>query len=285
MFSRSTRLLFFAISLVTTASSAIAATELPQAVAALPPTKAKPGRVQGRATDSNGKPLVGVMVHIYGTTMAGANTRFEVKTGADGRFNQRVPDGIYGVRAEYVVTKDGKSYTLALHPVDEVTSRQHDAEEGIGKDFVWLIAGLRPNETPGEAGTHNEPGKYYGGSLQVSVHTEGFSTEPPLPEGSTLIVELTPRGELFDGRPGETLTFRRTFTAATRSSSYWYPSDIPLGRYTLSIRLESPGTAARPLSVKQSLDFNGPFKPSVDLEVFPSTTTGIALPIQITVTP
>lgn len=261
-----------------------AKTVLPPAVTALPPTKAKSGYVQGRVTDSAGQPLAGVMIHIYGTTMAGANTRFEKPTGADGRFSQRVPEGIYGVRAEYVLEGE-TSYTLALHPIDGITARQHDSEEGIAKDFVWLVSGLRPGSTPGEPGTHNEPNKYYGGSLQISAHVEGFATEPPFPDGSTLIAELTPRGALLDGRPAQPLTFRRTFSPSIRSSSYWYPSDIPLGRYALRLSLEKPGQPAKPLTLKQSLDFNGDFKPTVDVDVLPSTTTGTALPIQITVKP
>lgn len=259
-------------------------TVLPPAVAALPPTKAKSGYVQGRVTDSAGQPLSGVMIHIYGTTFAGANTRFERPAGADGRFSQRVPDGIYGVRAEYVLEGE-TNYTFALHPIDGITARQHDSEEGIGKDFVWLISGLRPGATPGEPDTHNEPNKYYGGSLQVSAHVESSSTTPPFPDGSTLIAELTPRGPLLDGRPAQPLTFRRTFGPSVRSTDYWYPSDIPLGRYTLRLSLESPGQPAKPLTLKQSLDFNGDFKPAVDVDVLPSSSTGTPVPIQITVKP
>src|SRR5690606_27367396 len=86
------KLLFrFVVLLGLTVPAFAAKTEIPPAVAALPPTKAKAGYVQGRVTDSAGKPLAGVMIHIYGTTFAGENTRFERPTGADGRFSQRLP--------------------------------------------------------------------------------------------------------------------------------------------------------------------------------------------------
>lgn len=274
----------FSLLLAFALSASAAQTVIPPPVTALPATQPKTGYVQGRVTDSTGKPLAGATVHIYGTTMAGANTRFERATGADGRYSQRLPDGIYGVRADYVLEGE-TNYTLALHPIDGVTARQHDSEEGIAKDFVWLVSGLRPGSTPGEPGTHNEPGKYYGGSLQISAQVEGSSTTPPFPDGSTLIAELTPRGPLLDGRPAQPLDFRRTFSPTIRSTSNWYPSDIPLGRYTLRVSLETPGQAARPLTLKQSLDFNGDFQPAVDIDVLPSTSTGTALPIQITVKP
>lgn len=279
------KLLFrFVVLLGLTVPAFAAKTEIPPAVAALPPTKAKSGYVQGRVTDSAGKPLAGVMIHIYGTTFAGENTRFERPTGADGRFSQRLPDGIYGVRAEYVFEGEA-NYTLALHPIDGITAKQHDSEEGIAKDFVWLISGLRPGATPGEPGTHNEPNKYYGGSLQISAYEDSSTPNPPFPDGSTLIAELTPRGPLLDGRPVQPLTFRRTFGPSARSTSYWYPSDIPLGRYTLRLSLEKPGQPAKPLTLKQSLDFSGGFKSAVDVDVLPSASTGTPLPIQITVKP
>jgi hypothetical protein len=279
------KLLFrFVVLLGLTVPAFAAKTEIPPAVAALPPTKAKSGYVQGRVTDSAGKPLAGVMIHIYGTTFAGENTRFERPTGADGRFSQRLPDGIYGVRAEYVFEGEA-NYTLALHPIDGITAKRHDSEEGIAKDFVWLISGLRPGATPGEPGTHNEPNKYYGGSLQISAYEDSSTPNPPFADGSTLIAELTPRGPLLDGRPVQPLTFRRTFGPSARSTSYWYPSDIPLGRYTLRLSLEKPGQPAKPLTLKQSLDFSGGFKSAVDVDVLPSASTGTPLPIQITVKP
>ncbi len=255
------------------------------ATAAVPATRAKPGTVQGRATDTAGNPLGGVEIAIYGTTMAGENTRFELTTRADGTYRQRVPDGIYGVRAEYVFhAPDGQNYTVTLHPVDGVTGKRHDAEEGIAKDFVWKISGLRPDQTPGTPGTHNEPGKYYGGALQTSFLERGFGGVK-IPEGSTLVLTLEPQGTLLDGRPAQTLTFRRTFGPEAHASSYFYPSDIPLGHYTLSARLESPDGEGRDLRLKRSLDNQGDYAPSTTVDVVPDSSSGASLPIQIMIDP
>ncbi len=253
------------------------------AAAALPaPSTAKAGSIQGWVVNGAGQPLAGATVHVYGTTMAGANSRFEIKTGADGKYRRRLPDGIYGARAEHVFQQGGKNYTLALAPTDGTTSIVHDSEEGIAKDFVWRISGLKPGNTAGEPGTHNEPFKYYGGSLQVSV-ADIPSGLQPLPEGSTLIAELTPNGPLFDGSASKPLSFRRTFSAAVRSSGLWYPSDIPLGRYTLRFRLEQPGAAPRALEAQKSLG-NEPYAATVALDVIPDAS-GSVLPIQIRVKP
>jgi hypothetical protein len=249
------------------------------------PTEAKPGTAQGWTVKASGVPLIGATVAIYGTTMAGQNARFEVKTGKDGRYRQRLPEGIYGLRAEYVLRKDGRSYTLALDPTDGVTSKSHDSADGIAKDFVWRISGVRPGATPGEPGTHEEPFKYYGGSMQVSIYQEGFATGQPFPNGSTIIVKLTPEGPLFDGSTGKPVEFRRTFSEQVRSSSYWYPSDIPLGRYTVRLMVEQPGQPAHPLTLKKSLDFNGGYSDAISVDFLPSTSSGSSLPVQITAKP
>lgn len=246
-------------------------------------SKAKSGQVVGWAVDSAGKPLAGATVHIYGTTMAGQNTRFEKPVGRDGKFSQRVPDGIYGVRAEYVHQWNGRGYTMALHPIDGITARSHDSEEGIPKDFVWKISGLRPGQTAGEPGTHNEPGKYWGGSLQIGFHQPGFDSVT-VPDGATLVVTLNPEGPLFDGSRGSPLTFRRTFGGHVRATSYYYPADIPLGVYTLRVALEQGG-ATRALEVKKSLEFDAPFTAATQVEVLPDAASGAVLPIQITVKP
>ena len=248
------------------------------------PSKAKSGQVAGWVVDSAGQPLVGATVHIYGTTMAGENSRFEKLVGRDGKFAQRVPDGIYGVRAEYVHEWNGKSYTMNLHPVDGITSRTHDSEEGVAKDFVWKISGLRPGQKAGEAGTHNEPGKYWGGSLQIGFHQEKSFDTVTMPDGSTLVVTLTPQGPLFDGSQGAPVTFRRTFGGNVRASSYYYPADIPLGVYELRMALEEGG-AARLLTLKKSLEFDAPFTPSVVIEVVPDASLNTMTPVQITVKP
>jgi hypothetical protein len=239
--------------------------------------------VQGWVVDSVGAPLAGAIVHIYGTTMAGQNTRFEVTVGEDGRYRQRVPEGIYGVRAEYVFQSGDKSFPVTPHPVDGITARSHDSAEGVAKDFVWRIAGLRPGAKPGEAGTHTEPVKYYGGALQVSVLQEGFATEPPFPAGATIVANLTPEGTLFDGRPAKPVEFRRTFSDKVRSTAYWYPCDIPLGRYTLRLQLETLGQGTRALALKKSLDSKAEFSESVSLDIVPTSSSGASLPIQISV--
>ena len=244
----------------------------------------EPNTVQGRVTDAAGNPLPNTTIHIYGTTMAGENARFEVQPGPDGRYRQRVPEGIYGLRAEFRHTDAaGRPILLVLHPADGVTGQRHDSAEGIRKDFEWRISGLKPGQAAGEPGRHDEWGKYYGGSLQVSIAAERSDAPAAFPDGSVLTLTLTPRGPLLDGRPANPLTYERTFGCGVSAGSYWYPADIPLGTYDLAARLRTPDGADRPLPLRPGLGSHD-FAPSVTLDVLPAAD-GSVLPIQITVLP
>ncbi|MBW3637432.1 MAG: DUF4198 domain-containing protein, partial [Armatimonadetes bacterium] len=88
------------------------------------------GYVVGRVVNSAGKPLAGAEISIYGTTARGDRTRFDAITGANGVFSQRVPDGIYGVGAQWKTTYNGKNYTFNLAPDDGKTGVIHDAADG-----------------------------------------------------------------------------------------------------------------------------------------------------------
>lgn len=204
--------------------------------------------------------------------------------GPDGRYRQRVPEGIYGLRAEFRHTDAaGRPILLVLHPADGVTGQRHDSAEGIRKDFEWRISGLKPGQAAGEPGRHDEWGKYYGGSLQVSIAAERSDAPAAFPDGSVLTLTLTPRGPLLDGRPANPLTYERTFGCGVSAGSYWYPADIPLGTYDLAARLRTPDGADRPLPLRPSLGSHD-FAPSVTLDVLPAAD-GSVLPIQITVLP
>lgn len=213
--------------------------------------KARPHFIVGCVTNSAGQPLAGVEVGIYGQTVAGASVRFEAVTNAQGLYSQRLPEGFYGATAYLKKRFNNKNYKFTLPPADGSTSAKHDSAPGIVKNFVWRISGLRPGETPGEAGTYNEPKKYFGGYVYLKSRVEGFGGDRVyFPSGSTLQVTLTPRGPLMDGRKGQTKTFRRRFDKDIKDSIDWYLTDIPIGFYTLSAQLLTPGGAENGLGVR-----------------------------------
>jgi hypothetical protein len=249
------------------------------------PLKAKPGYVVGRAVNSAGRPLPGVTAGIYGTTIAGANTRFEAETDAAGLFSQRVPEGIYGVSAYYKVRFNNKNYNFTLFPKDGTTAKKHDSAPGVVKEFVWKIAGLKPGAEAGDADTGNEALKYYGGYVYLRSKEEGFGGDRVyFPAGSTLVVTLTPRGSLIDGSTGQVKTFRRAFAKDVTSGIATHLMDIPIGLYTLQAQVLLPGGTSKALGVKNSGAFDAPFAPSVNVDFEPTSFRDMQM-MQITVEP
>ncbi len=247
--------------------------------------KAKPGYVIGRAITTAGKPIPGVTVGIYGTTIAGENTRFEAETDAAGRFSQRVPEGIYGVSAYHRVRFNNKFYRFTLDPKDGTTAKKHDSAPGVVKEFVWKIAGLKPGQQASDADTGAEALKYYGGYVYLTSKQEGFGGDRVyFPAGSTLVVTMTPRGPRIDGSAGSPKTFRRAFAKDETSSIATHLMDIPVGLYTLTARLELPGGSSRDLGVKKALPYDAPFTPSVNVDFEPTGFEDLQM-MQITVAP
>jgi hypothetical protein len=239
----------------------------------IPALKARPNYVVGRVTDAAGQPVAGAEVAIYGTTMAGANTRFEAKTDARGLFSQRVPEGIYGVTAYLKKRFNDKNYKFTLPPTDGITAMKHDSSKGIVKNFVWRIRGLKPGETPGEAGTHTEPRKYFGGFVYLRSEEKGFGGDRVyFPAGSTLKITLTPRGPLMDGSKGQAKTFQRRFDKDVTNGISWYLTDIPIGLYTLSAQLSAPGGEIKTLGVKNvTSGFKDEFAPTAPINFEPTS--------------
>ncbi len=247
--------------------------------------KRKPLYVQGRVMTMGGRPLSGVEVGIYGTTARGDRTRFEAFTNANGTYSQRVPDGIYGVSAYYKTKYNGKNYNFTLHPEDGKTGINLDAVPGIVKNFRWKISGLKPGETVGEAGSHTETTKFYGGYVYVTSQEQG-TLESPIyfPAGSALVMTMTPRAKLIDGSIGKPKTFSRRFDKNIESGISWHLSDIPVGMYTLTAQLKQPDGTTQPLRLKKSLGFNDAYTPSINVD-FEPTSYGDMQMMQVTVKP
>lgn len=230
------------------------------------------GEVHGRVTSAAGAPLAGVEVRAYGTTMAGESVSRSFATDADGRYGGRLPDGIYGVSSEYHVRFNGHDYRYALDPADGVTGKRHDAAEGIVKNFVWKISGLKPGQQAGRPGSYGEGNKYYGGYVSVSSQERGFAPERPyFAQGTVLEITLTPQGPLIDGSSGEQKVYRYSFERDQRSSLAWYLDDVPVGSYRASARQIGADGTATPLRLKRSLDFRGEFTDSAVLDFAPTS--------------
>lgn len=237
-------------------------------VAALKPVR---GTIGGRITTMAGKPLANVAVNIWGTADSGAQVRYELKTDANGIYRQKLRPGVYGVSTEYHRQYNGSDYRFYLAPNDGKTGAQYDPTPGVVKNFTWKISGLKAGERPGEAGTHTEPNKYYGNSAQISIRQNGFDTFL-FPAGSSIEVIFTPVGSLIDGSTGKPQ--KRTFRYDGNTSSsgrYLYATDLPVGAYTAAATYVKPDGSREALGIKASLDFNGPFTPSVKVPFKPTS--------------
>jgi hypothetical protein len=219
---------------------------------ALPSRRA--GYVVGRAVNSQGKPLAGVRIRVFGTTTAGERTNFETKTGTNGTYAVRLPRGNYHVGwAHYLVAApSGPSYALPLHPNDGDISDQ-DSGPGIIENFTLKIAGRISSLK--DAGSDLS---YYGGTITV----EGGALEKGdflsgynyrFPQGSAVELTLTPKGALADGSAGRTLVLRRPVERGYIAEFL----DVPIGQYQVVARLVQADGAVQPLRVAVARPMSG----------------------------
>jgi hypothetical protein len=259
-----------------------------------PAIKPRPGYAVGRVTDGAGKPLAGVEVRISGTTLAtGSNASFRTRTDARGMYSQRVPDGIYRVRAEHKTTYNGSNYVFDMHPVNGIITDDLDSSSGIVKNFVWKTSGLLPGQTAGKEGTYDEITKYYGGYITINLASKGRVSNAArvvIPAKATLTLTLTPRGPRVDGSSGTPLTFKRTFaeqiddSLGSNLSSVAYLTDIPVGVYTAraSLLLQNGTTVSAPLQ-RSTKGVSEVFTPTVELPFTPFGEGGSTYPEHITI--
>ena len=215
----------------------------------LPAVQPEPGYIKGVVLDRHGDPIGGATVAVYGTTIAGANTRFEATTGADGSYRQRVPDGIYGVSAYAKTNYAGERFEIPVPAADGNNSIDLDAAQGGVENFVWFLEGLR------EAGlSPDDEYSYHGMSLTLSSATS-FAAAGHLAGGFVELL-LTPSGPLIDGSEGRPLVYLHQLgsdagTVGPTEGGYVDLDteilDIPLGSYTVTARLLSANGTATPL--------------------------------------
>ncbi len=242
-------------------------------------TKAEPGVVSGKITDSAGKPIEGAEVRILGTTSAGEDVSYYPKSGADGTYSTRVADGVYSIDASLTRDYSGRSFEFTLHPTDN-TDNEFDSQGGIARDFVWKLSGFEPG------GLKENYFSYYGGNIQMSYRTPDDAQfyGIPYPEESVATFTLTPTGPLADGSQGKPIKFERTAADLDRSdgaiddTSNLY--DIPLGPYTLTGTLKTPDGTSVPLVFRTAYT-QEQFAPSVEVNWTKPAITGGADPLSV----
>ena len=183
------------------------------ASACIKPANPPSGIVNGRVTDTQGRPVEGAAVIINNTVYF--NRNIVVTTDATGFYQYKMPatDSWY-VRGYVKVNFRGNEYELPLHP--DFTGAFTGAA-GKTVNLQWKLTGAIPSEF----GT----GGYYGGS---AVAQPGYD----MYDLTGVQLTLVPEGALIDGSTGATITQ----TVVKRSDGFVI-QDIPIGRYTITAKL------------------------------------------------
>lgn len=253
------------------------------------PSKAKVGSITGKAVDTQGRGIANATIEIEGVTKAGENTTLEVRTDANGSYSTKVPDGNYAVRAWFQRDYNGTRYSLGLLPVDNDQTRKDDSTKGIVKDFVWKLSGPMAFQLmkPDDVAYH------YGGSLTVYGNPPGrLSPLLKLADKFTLEITLTPNGPLIDGSAGQPITLKHPYANGTLNFNPDIPDrtfiDIPLGKYTATVKAIDPNGTVHNLRVAASWKGHraGPndLAASTDVEFAPITVgfPGLARDVETT---
>ena len=203
------------------------------------PPALEPQTVAGRITDVYGNVIedARLVVQLSGTTLAGERTNFDIEVDENGLYSQQVPDGLYRIYGFVEKEYNGHKYRLELDPEDKrpIGSNQ-GTKKGVVKNFVWKVAGLKPNADKKVATS------YYGGSIEltdVQQLNEGRRLGDRHP-GSKVVLTLKPRGALLDGTPARPQTIEVDAGAVANFIRPTY-MDIPLGDYVATARLVGPG--------------------------------------------
>nr|WP_293845595.1 carboxypeptidase-like regulatory domain-containing protein [uncultured Arsenicibacter sp.] len=197
------------------------------AVACTDPDAIDKGVVQGRVTDSQGKPVANAEIVASNTdyynktstgyTDANGNYRFNLPTG--------IAEGSYTVSGTVTMKFQGRNYKMALYTEN---SRVFSAYEGAVRNFQFRLTGKRAADAD-EDPQRDTP---LGGTVEVHHDVNNLEREN---------IELTfePVGTLIDGSTGKKLV-------KTMPADSYRLYDIPLGQYKITARDKASG---KPLGV------------------------------------
>ena len=229
------------------------------------PTTAKGGTIAGSARTADGRPI-GTFEVSYdgwpdgalGTMQNGriASPASGKVDGKDGRYSIKLPAGQYTTEAMANVTWHDKPYTFKLEPADgsDDSSRKPLTDsDGISRDYVWKLTGVRP----GRDATYEGSGwdrNFYGATVGMDVNQVELADRKPTgkslresdPDASVEFT-LVPSGKLIDGSDGKTIVEKievkraNTYSCGIRG--------IPTGDYKATAKLIKPDGTSEPLRV------------------------------------
>ncbi|MGA4669520.1 hypothetical protein ACPCG0_06935 [Propionibacteriaceae bacterium Y1923] len=136
-------------------------------------------------------------------------------TDADGAYRIELPRGdvtTWTMGGQVKIDYHGTTYTLGL----EADRAPFGSSEGAVRNLVLKVAGQWPQSND----------SYWGATINIHQDYESETIEL-----DTVELVMVPDGPLIDGSQGETITY---------SLTGWEVVDIPIGRYTVSLRHTRP---------------------------------------------
>ncbi|MCC6414846.1 MAG: carboxypeptidase regulatory-like domain-containing protein [Opitutaceae bacterium] len=197
----------------------------------------RPNYITGRTVKSDGSPLAGVKLRVFGTTDAGQRSSLNARSTANGAFSLRLPSGNFSLReAVWPVMHEGRSYALPLYLEGE-DNDDFDSTEGWAARLVLLMEG-KVSARKSDA----DESAWFGGTIEIELINSDRTSANALPENATLTLMLTPRGTRFDGTPAVPLTYSRgrSWRRADR-----FIVNVPLASYEAEATLADGGRQTR----------------------------------------
>ncbi|GAB1487662.1 hypothetical protein MASR2M8_01020 [Opitutaceae bacterium] len=193
--------------------------------------------ITGRTVKSDGSPLGGVQIRVFGTTDAGQRSSLNTRSKADGTFSLRLPSGNFSLReAVWPVTHGGRLYSLPLYLQGE-DNEDFDSTEGLTAQLTLLMEGKVSSRK-----ADTDESAWFGGTIEIELINSDGTSASSLPENGTLTIELTPRGTRFDGTNAAPFTYTRELSWRRASRII---TNVPLADYEAEVYLALAGTSTR----------------------------------------
>lgn len=232
---------------------------------------AAPGVVRGTAKTMDGKPIASFAGIVSGNEAKSGGVVNADIVGKDGAYAASVGAGQFSALMWTDVDYHGHHFRIDLEPADgKAANVRLDSTNGLTKDFVWKLSGVRAGVGPNQLAGH---GSHHGGVVKLTAEgrslayqgdiLENYHGQPekPLPRSSTVEVTLTPDGPLIDGSTGKPITLTEKLTDAdVRDTAGLLKYDIPIGVYKATATEVTAAGERKPLRVVQH--FGGRGKPT-----------------------
>lgn len=264
--------------------------DLPGALPKFPSLSKKGGKLRGFVTDLSGKPIADAFIGIRSSLVGGLYSSATGKSDQKGYYEMDVPVGAahFWAAAGGIIYAGGTA-GVGLYAADGEASDFASADGSV-EHFVLLSYGMA-NVADAQLRPWY-PNNYFGGSLfldyQIHDPEDIFSPANALPEGSEIVLTLTPEGSVLYGES------RRFVVRKKVGNLNFYVNNIPVGKYKIAaqlangtpLKMRANGTGQHPIFGLRPASANGTgsvtFIPNAAKAESSAPNRGDWLPVNIT---